>query len=115
MLAGTSEFLFPAESGEHPVAVQSRASDGDTPLHVLVWQNDLDGVRVLLAAGADVNAAGDMGYTPLHAAVAEANPSMVVLLLKAGARQDVPSELGGPASELARSSSPAVAILFPSP
>jgi len=58
VLAGTSEFLFPAEGGGAPVTIHSRSSDGDSPLHVVAWQNDVHGARQLIEAGADVGAVG---------------------------------------------------------
>lgn len=91
VLQSTSDVLFPAELGERPVAIDSRDSDGDTPLHVMTWQNDLEGVEILIAAGADVNAVGDMGETPLHVAVRVGNVVMAGALLRAGARDDISS------------------------
>jgi hypothetical protein len=38
ILASTSDVLFPAEIGEHTVAIDSTDSDGDTPLHIMVWR-----------------------------------------------------------------------------
>ena len=86
ILASTSEFLFPAECGEQTETIHSRASDGDTALPALAWQNDVEGVKILVAAGADINAAGDMGYTPLHVVVAHGNVPMAAILLQAGAQ-----------------------------
>jgi uncharacterized protein len=66
VLMSTSDVLFPAELGERRVEVSSRDVDGDTPLHVMAWRDDVVGAEILLAAGADVDAVGDMGTTPLH-------------------------------------------------
>ena len=115
ILASTSEFLFPADLGTRPVRIESRDADGDTALHVLVWQNDLQGVRALISAGADVNALGDMGYTPLHAAVSQDNAEIVSELLRAGARADLSSELCGSALHMAQSKGGSVAALFGKP
>ena len=46
---------------------------------------DLDAVKMLLAAGADVNAAGAYGKTPLIAAAAQGHAGIVRLLLERGA------------------------------
>lgn len=46
---------------------------------------DLEKVRVLLAAGAQVNEADDAGWTALHAAAARSQPQIVEVLLAAGA------------------------------
>src|SRR5688572_27133423 len=86
VLASTSDVLFPGDISSRRMTVDCRAADGDTPLHVIAWRDDVRGARLLLAAGADVNAQGDMGYTPLHVAVAKGSVAMVTLLLEAGAR-----------------------------
>jgi ankyrin repeat protein len=115
ILADVSEFLFPAGVGEQLVTIHSRDADGDTALHVLAWQNDIDGVHALIEAGADVNAAGDMGYTPLHVAVAQGNTSLAAMLLQAGARSDIISELGGTARNEASQRGGQLAALFVQP
>lgn len=102
LLASVSDILFPAELGEHPVTMNCHGVCGDTPLHVMVWQDDLDGLRMLIAAGADVNAMGDMGETPLHVALNQSNQPMVNALMYAGARTDMRSEFGHTAVELAK-------------
>jgi uncharacterized protein len=99
VLASTSEVLFPGSLGRQRVTVDSRASDGNTPLHVVVWRDDAKAAQLLLSAGADVNARGDMGYTPLHVAVSQENVAMAELLLGAGARADLTSEIGGTARD----------------
>src|SRR5687768_3672532 len=43
VLQSTSDCLFPADLGERPVDIDSRGGDGDTPLHVLLWRDDVDG------------------------------------------------------------------------
>jgi ankyrin repeat protein len=61
-------------------------------------------LRLLLAAGADVNQANDRGWTPLHQAGYRNDPAMVTLLLGAGARVDVEAHGAG--------GTPLVAALF---
>jgi ankyrin repeat protein len=78
--------------GKCRVSVDSTDSEGDTPLHVMVWRKDRYAVRLLIEAGANVNAIGDMGETPLHIAVAREEPEIVELLLKAGANIHIRSE-----------------------
>jgi ankyrin repeat protein len=94
VLASVSDALFPAELGEKPVAIDSRGCDGDTPLHVLAWRNDVAGAAMLIAAGADVNAIGDMSETPLHVAIAMNSVEMAGLLCRSGANREVRSEFG---------------------
>ena len=74
------------------VELDSRSSTGDTPLHSLAWQNDAEGAEILIRAGADVNAVGEMGETPLHVAITQGNLELVRLLIVAGADPNIRSE-----------------------
>jgi uncharacterized protein len=112
ILAGVSEDLFPDESGHGPITIATRSPEGDTPLHVVAWQKDVEGAKVLVAAGADINSVGDMGYTPLHVAVSQNDLSLVKLLLDAGARADLSSEFGKTAREVANEKGGEIAGLF---
>lgn len=60
-------------------------ADGSTPLLWAAYGDDLPAVERLLRAGADVNAANDLGVTPLWAACQNGNEAMVRALLQAGA------------------------------
>jgi uncharacterized protein len=101
ILQSVSDVLFPAELGEKHIEIDSRSSEGDTPLHVLCWRKDRAGVKVLLKAGADVNAVGDMDETPLHVAISQDDEMIVEALLKAGAALNIRSEFGETALEKA--------------
>lgn len=81
--------------------VDTRGYDDDTALHVMAWREDAASAAVLIDAGADVDAVGDMGETPLHVAVGKRDRAMVDLLVRAGARSDVVSEFGRTAREKA--------------
>lgn len=68
----------------------ARDSWGGTALHAAMFQDDLEIVRLLLAAGFDPNAIGPKnGYTPLHDAVWAGNLPAAKLLVEAGARLDI--------------------------
>ncbi len=94
ILQSVSEALFPGNLSKKAVRVNSRDVDDDTPLHVLVWRGDRYGAAALIAAGAKVDAVGDMGETPLHVAVSKEDISIIDLLLGAGANPDIPCEFG---------------------
>jgi ankyrin repeat protein len=84
---------------EKPVNIDSRRSDEDTPLHVICRWGDISALDLLIDAGADVNAKGDMGYTPLHVAVGSNHMRCAQRLLRAGAMTDVKNEFGFTARE----------------
>jgi len=101
LLQSVSDVLFPDQLGKRKVETNSRDSDGDTPLHVIARRNDLKGIKLLIKAGADVNAIGDMGETPLHAALSQKNKEIIRALLQAGANPNIRSEFGETAMEKA--------------
>lgn len=65
--------------------VKGRHPDGATALHWAVHWDDLDTATRLLRAGADPNAANDLGVTPLSLACTNANAVVATALLEAGA------------------------------
>ncbi|HVR69056.1 MAG TPA: ankyrin repeat domain-containing protein [Verrucomicrobiae bacterium] len=105
ILESTSDVLFPQGMGEENVEIDSRDTSGDTPLHVMAWRNDRYGVKLLIEAGADVNAIGDMGETPLHVAVRKGNTAIVDALLRAGSDPNIRSEFDKTPQEIAKTMS----------
>jgi ankyrin repeat protein len=71
-----------------------RAPDGDRLIHIAALRGDADTVELLLAAGEDINAAGDMGDTPAHYAAMGEHPQLFDFLLRRGADQSVTNEFG---------------------
>lgn len=112
ILASCSNTLFPAQIGRAPVQLDSVASDGDTPLHVMLWRDDTEAVLMLLKAGAKVNVLGDMSETPLHIAVKRHNPIAAEALLKAGANPDAMSEFGETPRTIATKRAPKLRRFF---
>ncbi|HKB28614.1 MAG TPA: ankyrin repeat domain-containing protein [Candidatus Limnocylindrales bacterium] len=64
------------------------------PLHSAAANRHLEMCRLLLAAGADVNAREGAGYTPLHAAAQHGDPEMVELFLSAQADPSAATDSG---------------------
>ena len=64
---------------------EAPSGDGSTPLHWAAYKDDPAKVEQLIRAGADVNAANDLGVTALWAASLNGNQAMVRHLLDRGA------------------------------
>jgi ankyrin repeat protein len=67
--------------------VAARSSDGFTPLHLAAFFGGVDAAKLLLARGADVDAAGTgwMTGTALHSAASARRVDVGLILLGAGA------------------------------
>ncbi|MBL8921385.1 MAG: ankyrin repeat domain-containing protein [Myxococcaceae bacterium] len=70
---------------KEPLLLNVKNVRGSTPLHLAAINPDPSAVEVLLAAGADVNAADEEGFTPLHMAAFHRQADYTLLLLEAGA------------------------------
>lgn len=66
----------------HDYVVSDRNYSGETPLHWLAVEGDIDGVRLLLARGADANTADHHGDTVLSDACSLALVQIAELLLR---------------------------------
>lgn len=76
-----------------PQTVNQRGEDGVTPLMLAARRGRRDVVEALIAAGADVNAADDLGLTPLFHACHDpdedrGHPQVVESLIAAGADRE---------------------------
>lgn len=58
----------------------------DTPLHIVANWGDCEAMKLLLDAGADINAIGERGYMPLHCAAEQNHSKAIILLLSLGAK-----------------------------
>ena len=101
-LLRSSNVLFPGQTrAPKPLTVHSRSSEGDTPLHIAALWGDRHAARILLEAGADIDAKGDAGCTPLYFAVMGGHVEVAELLLQRGADPDAESELSSSPRSLA--------------
>jgi ankyrin repeat protein len=80
-----------------PVDAYTTTDLANQPLHAAAAGRHLEVCRLLLAAGADVNATQHGGYTPLHEAAQHGDIEMVELFLSAGADPTVRVPEGTPA------------------
>ena len=85
MIGVVSVSIFLASAGVHA---------SDAPLADAAKNNDLDSVRTLMTAGADVNAAQGDGMTALHWAAFHDNVEVADLLLAADADVSVQTRVG---------------------
>ena len=84
-----------------PVSVHATNDMAVTPLNSAAAASANDVAAVLVAAGAEVDAAMAGGYTPLHAAAANGDTVMVDLLLEHGADPSRRTRDGQAAADLA--------------
>jgi ankyrin repeat protein len=84
-----------------PVGAYTTNAFANQPLHAAAAGRHLEVCRVLLAAGADVNATQHGGYTPLHEAAQHGDVEMVELFLSAGADPTIAVADGGLPADLA--------------
>ena len=84
-----------------PPNVVSRNALKVMPLHSAAAGSHVGVARLLVAAGADVNAVQPHGYRPLHAAAQNGNAELTELLLAAGADQATRTDDGKTPADLA--------------
>lgn len=70
---------------KNPDLVNSKDTNGDTPLHISTFYEHMKITELLVKKRADVNAANVYGMTPLHYAMRKKNLDLIGLLLKNGA------------------------------
>ena len=86
------------------VGVTSRNELAVQPLHSAASGSHHQVCRVLLAAGADVNARQPHGYTPLHAAAQHGDAELVELFLSAEADPTAVTDAGATPADTAEAS-----------
>jgi len=85
---------LPEFQGTPLKSVNQQGGFKSTPLHVAIYRERPDEVRVFLEAKADPNAPGEYGERPLHVAVNCGNTEIIEQLLRAGARCELKDEKG---------------------
>jgi ankyrin repeat protein len=65
--------------------VNSKGFFGNSPLFIAITWGDMEAVKLLLDAGADINFQGEHGETPLHHAIRMGEFRIARLLVKSGA------------------------------
>ena len=93
----------PGFDGVEKVDVNSRGRDGQTPLHWMATLGDLKGIRLLIRAGAEIDAQDCHGNTSLHEAVSWRHSTAVRLLLEYGANENIRNSAGHSAKDAALS------------
>ena len=83
------------------VDVYTRNPFANQPLHAAAAGRHIEVCRILLAAGADVNATQHGGYTPLHEAAQHGDVEMTELFLSAGADPALVTDAGETAAHVA--------------
>jgi len=83
ILADVSE--SPEFEGLGVIDVNTRARNGDTPLHWMAVLGDGNAIEMLAAAGAEIDAVNNERQTPLHIAVIWRQISAIAALRNAGA------------------------------
>jgi ankyrin repeat protein len=95
LLAGCATLFAACALADTPEAdADYRYPDGSTPLMWAVYENDVERVASLIAAGADVNAANDYGANAMQLAAEVADVELLRMLLDAGADVDSPNPEG---------------------
>ena len=84
-----------------PVDAYTRNAFANQPLHAAAAGRHHEVCRILLAAGADVNATQHGGYTPLHEAAQHGDVELAELFLSAGADPSIRQAEGQTAAETA--------------
>jgi ankyrin repeat protein len=85
-----------------PVDIRSTNTMANTPLHAALAGRRTDVSKLLIDAGADVNARQHGGWVPLHAAAANGDRELVDLLIARGADRAAINDAGVSAAAIAR-------------
>lgn len=76
---------------------------GSTALHLAAWKSNAESVKILIQAGANLEAKDVKGFTPLHLAVNRNNLITAEILLEASANLDTKNNDGKTPKDLVKS------------
>ena len=93
----------------------SRGDDGDTPLHIAAFDNDVSSLEVMLPYVKCLDVKGGLGYTPLHYAVLHGAVDAARLLIVSGSDVSVEGDYGDTPLEMMRSREAFAALLMDLP
>ena len=82
------------------IQVNSRSYLGDTPLHVAAIWGDVEAIKLLVEAGADINTPDSFGETALHDAALQKHRAAYDLLLLLGADPSINNNDGYTAADI---------------
>ena len=85
------------------LGVDSRGDDGQSPLHWMATLGDAVAIRLLVEAGANINAVDNKGNTPLHEAVTWRHTLAARMLIEQGADVLLTNESGLTPLDIAKS------------
>jgi uncharacterized protein len=77
---------------KEPHLMTERTGLGETPLHYLAVENQIEAVRLLVEKGASVNTVNECGSTPLSDAASLGYDELVGFLLGSGAQLSLPGQ-----------------------
>lgn len=92
---------LPEFQGTDLKSVNQQGGFKSTPLHIAIYREKPDEVRIFLQTKADPNAPGEYGERPLQVAVNCGNSEIVEQLLCAGARCELKDDKGMDAWQVA--------------
>ena len=84
----------PAFHGVKDVGPNTRGQKGETPLHWMATLGDAQAIRLLVDAGAVVDAADRNGNTPLHESCASRQVAAAKMLMRLGANRELKNHDG---------------------
>ena len=93
---------LPEYSGVRLRDASTKSLFNDYPINIAATRGSIDEMILLLAHGADINAAGEHGYLPIHNAVEQDKVEAISWLIEHGALVNARNDIGLTPKELAK-------------